>query len=176
MVQIMGKPVLGWVIDNLRKYGINNNLVSIYYLAEKIIPYLEEKGVGIHLRNRELNTAAALKEVESYSSDPFIVANGDTITNVNISEMIKHHKASDSIATVFTHDTLTHCGGTYIFNKEVLKYIPDKDNYSIDKNLIPDLLKNKLKLSKFTKDYFYYDIGDRAKLAKARESLSINVL
>src|SRR4030066_115097 len=42
--------------------------------------------------------------------------------------------------TEFTHQDLIHSGGIYIFNKEILAYIPHNIPYSIHEDLIPELI------------------------------------
>ncbi len=100
----------------------------------------------------------------------FLVVNGDTITNVNYTEMFKLHEEKGNIATVFTHDDFIHSGGTYIFNKEIFKYIP-KGVYSIHEQLIPDLIKKKIPITEYRSEAYYFDTATPEKLEKARRFL-----
>ena len=95
--------------------------------------------------------------------------NGDTITNVNLQEMLIEHHNNRNLATVFTHDDAIHTGGTYIFDKIVLSHIPQGKVYSIKDDLMPQLIKKKeVGLYKNENEY-YFDIGTFEGLQKAKE-------
>jgi NDP-sugar pyrophosphorylase family protein len=143
LVEVAGKPCIDWVVENLEKNGILD-----------VIQYWDYNEGG---------TAGVLKPK---LTDPFIVCNGDTITNVNIKEMYKLWNQSRVEAVLFNPqlDDISHNGGTYIFTKSVL----DKIDKSMD---IPELVYKLDSLQIYSSDAYYYDIGTPEKLAKARSEL-----
>lgn len=169
MIKVGGKPIIDWVYENLKKYGVKNKdiYINVYHLPEQIISnarpatYLWEKWLS--------GTAGILKKVEEDLSDPFIVVNGDTISNVNITEMMKLHKKKRAFITVFTLDTATHNGGCFVFNKRILQAIPDDRPFSIHEDLIPLLKAGDEVILYKPKDAWYFDIGTHEGLKKARE-------
>ena len=121
-----------------------------------------------------LDTAGALKKQEVWLKDfnetgDFVVLNGDTISNVDLADMIKKHRKSKTIATVFTKDTIVHNGGVFIFNLDILDYIPEGKPYSIHRDLFPDLIKKKIPINEYRSDAYYFDCGTSEKLKKARK-------
>src|SRR3990167_579149 len=83
-------------------------------------------------------------------------------------DMFNFHKDSKALGTVFTKQDLIHSGGVYIFNKEILDYIPTNTYYSLHQDLIPKLIKLKIPLKKYkSRKYYYYDIGAPDKLEEA---------
>lgn len=172
LIKVGKKPVIDHILAWLKKYRVKEIFVNLHHLPQPIMEHLGSK-VGYSLENTLRGTAGAYKDVGRYLSDPFVVVNGDTITNLNLDVMVEYHKLSNALATVFTQDDLIHCGGVYVFDKKVLNYIPDGKFYMNDTDLIPKLLENKLLVQDYNpKDTYYYDIGDPQRLEKAREALS----
>lgn len=137
LLMVGNKTCLEWVVDNLRA----NDITDI-----QIIKDYSTKG-----------TAGVLFDYEV--SDPFLVCNGDTITNVNIKNM--DNPLVDAV--IYTKDSLQHNGGTYVFKKKVLdKIVPPME--------IKDLLEQIESYQLYNaKDDYYYDIGSFEKLDMARE-------
>lgn len=147
----------------LRKFVINSHHLPLHFMK---FQYLVTFSPEFKLRG----TAGALKLMESVLSDTFIVVNGDTLTNVDLKDMLKMHESFHPIMTVFTKKDLIHSGGVYIFDKRILDYIPKTRPYSIHEDLIPKLIKKKeLIVSYMSDDAYYFDIGTPKGLAKARK-------
>lgn len=121
---------------------------------------------------RLMGTAGALKAQEAwvYEAEYVVVINGDTLSPVDYQKLVRSHRRSGAIATVFTHDDAIHSGGVYVFNTDVLEYIPSDTFYSINEDLIPKLIEEgeEIHLCKW-KDVPYYDIGTYPGLIEARE-------
>lgn len=173
MIKVGGQPVLHYIMASLNRAGITQWCINLHWLPLKIMEFFYPLTTPVYSpETKLLGTAGALKKMETWLSDPFLVVNGDTITNVDLEVILRHHSAYGTIATVFTKGDAIHSGGIYVFNKEVLRYIPKTRPYSIDKDLIPKLIKKKtaIYLYDFSGSY-YFDIGTPEKLAIARRAL-----
>ena len=165
LIKVKGKPVIGWVYENLKKHGIEDILVNVHHLPLEIPRYLGKK-VEYLYEGKLSGTAGVLKILEDQLTDPFVVVNGDTISNVNVKEMLDYHED----VTVFTLDTAIHNGGCFVFSKSILKHIPKNQPYSIQEDLIPKLIEEKVDIFTYRpKDSYYFDIGTPEKLEKARK-------
>ncbi len=105
MVPIMGKPLLERNIENLKKHGIDEVLLSTCYKPHKIEEYFgsgEERGIKISyiFEEKPLGTGGAIKNAHKYTDDTFVVFNADILSDIDISEMIKFHKKTGAIATI----------------------------------------------------------------------------
>ena len=169
LMEINGKSALQYNIELLHRYGIfkPNIIINTYHLSHHFHSFT--KDVVFSYEPHLKGTAGALKKVEKWLSNPFIVMNGDTITNVNLQNLLNAHKQAGNIATVFTHHDAIHTGGIYVFDKIVLSYIPPHEKYSIKDDLIPRLLKEKKDITLFKSDDYYFDIGTLEGLKKAKE-------
>lgn len=105
LVPLVNKPVMEYAIDLLKKYGINQIMVTVHYLADEIVSYFgdgSELGVQLmySVEEEPLGTAGAVKMVEDFLDDTFIIISGDALTDFDLSKIIKFHKDKKSIATL----------------------------------------------------------------------------
>ena len=171
MMKIKGTPVIGWVYKSLRDQGIIDICVNVHYKPKKIIEYLYPKGRILYLSERELlGTAGTILALRDWLSDPFLVVNGDTISNVNYREMVRIHTQEDADVTVFTLHDYLRSGGSYVFSKRVIDEIPQGKAYSINEDLLPKLKEKKAKIICYRpKRGYFFDIGTLSGLGKAEE-------
>lgn len=169
MLQMNGKPVLAYIVENLKKHMITNIAVNVCYKPEKILRFAAEHKLKVYPETRLRGTAGALIQAKEWLTDPFLVVNGDTLSTVNYTDMVDWHMKSQALVTIFTKHDEIHSGGSYIFNKEVFQYIPKNRPYSIHESLIPDLIE---KIPERIRLYqgdnaSYLDIGTMAGFMKA---------
>ncbi|MFC2154320.1 DUF5752 family protein [Candidatus Altiarchaeota archaeon] len=105
MLPLINKPVIQHIIDFLKGHGIDEVIVTTNYLRDYVKSSLGD-GVdqGIKLRypfeESPLGTAGSVKNIGGMLDETFIVIQGDNITNVNLTELIKFHRSSGGLATV----------------------------------------------------------------------------
>ena len=90
LLQVAGKSIVEWQIDWLRRHGVNEIIMCVGYLKEKIIESISSGQklnvkVGYTVEDEPLGTAGALKNAEHLlrSEKSFIVINGDVLTDIN---------------------------------------------------------------------------------------------
>jgi len=90
LVEIAGKPILLWQIEWLKKYGIDEIVLLVGYLRDKIIEYVGSGRkfnvkVTYVVEDEPLGTGGALKNAELVlrNEEKFLVLNGDIITNLD---------------------------------------------------------------------------------------------
>lgn len=97
MLPVAGKPILHHLLLEAKKAGIDEAVIVVRYLKEKVIDYFKDKDIGIKLtfveQGPEHGTAAAILAAEKEIRDTFVVLAGDTITEAkNIRQVIDNHK------------------------------------------------------------------------------------
>ena len=113
MVPIMGRPLLGRIILNLKKSGVDGIVISTYYKSQYIEDYFKQKedlGVKIHFITEEspLGTGGAIKNAEKFFDDTFLILNSDIVSDIDYADLIKYHKrrrAQVTIASIEVRDT-----------------------------------------------------------------------
>ena len=104
LLPVAGKPILEHLVLHLVGHGIRTIWLSINYLGEMIAAHFGDgsaHGCAInYLREeRELGTAGALSLLPAMV-EPFLVLNGDLMTQCDISGLLEHHRRSGAAATI----------------------------------------------------------------------------
>ena len=105
MAYILGKPFLEHQIRMLKDQGIDDIILAVYHMADKIKSYFgtgHRWGVDITYSEEEipLGTAGAIKKAQKYISDTFFVLNGDTYSQIDFSNFMNFHKYKNSSFTI----------------------------------------------------------------------------
>jgi len=111
MLPVAGKPMLEHIIDRAKQEGFNRFILAIHYLGNMIEEHFgrgDKIGVKIdYLREKTpLGTAGALGLLNPIPDAPFVVTNGDVVTDIRYGELIDFHSRHAAIATmaVRTHE------------------------------------------------------------------------
>ena len=106
MVEIGGKPILWHIMKSYSYYGINQFVICLGYKGDLIKKYFSE----IHQNDfnctfvntgLETMTGGRLKKVQKYvENETFCFTYGDTVNDLNISNVINFHKKIGVSATV----------------------------------------------------------------------------
>lgn len=111
LLLIKGKPLLEYIIVNLRQADIREIIICVGDLADKIKAYFGDGAkFGVSLRYSEektpLGTGGALKKIRPLIDDePFCLIHGDIVIDLNLKDLIAFHKDQDTIATVAVTST-----------------------------------------------------------------------
>ncbi len=150
MFLILGKPILEYQIESLRKNGITDIIIIIGYLGDIIINYFRDgKDFGVNIRYitelEPLGSAGALYFLKDniaenrYVKDDFFLIFGDLLLDIDWKRFMGFHKRRGGVATLYVHPN-TH------------PY--DSDIVIIDAN--DKILKIESKNIK--RDFFYHNI------------------
>ena len=101
MVLVSGKPMLEHIIERGKLEGFSHFIVAIHYLGHMIEEYFGDgsaMGVSIeYIREEEpLGTAGALSLLKKIPDAPFIVTNGDVMTDIHYGELLDFHERHDA--------------------------------------------------------------------------------
>jgi D-glycero-alpha-D-manno-heptose 1-phosphate guanylyltransferase len=91
MAPVNGKPFLAYLLDNLAKKGFRKVILSVGYMAEKIIDYFGSQYAGIDItysiEEKPLGTGGAARlALEQCRQNHVYIINGDTYLDFNIEE------------------------------------------------------------------------------------------
>ncbi len=190
MLPVGGKPILERIVENFVNQSFENFIFCINHYGDQIRKHFGDGSKwGINITYTEepepLGTAGPLALIDKIKS-PFIVMNGDLLTNINFAHMLEFHKDSESFFTVGTRhyevqipfgvvesDELTgeikkivekptlyrHTNaGIYVLDPKCLDLIPSKTSYDMPE-LIDQCIKKSQKVSAFPIHEEWVDIG-----------------
>jgi len=105
LLPVAGKPMLEHIVERAKKAGIERFLFSVHYLGHMIEEHFgdgSQWGVNIdYIReDQPLGTGGALSLIAERPSGPFLVTNGDVMTDVGYGDMIDYHVLHSAVATM----------------------------------------------------------------------------
>ena len=106
IVPLVGRPFVGYILENLARHGVSHAVFSAGYLAgalQEAIGDGDRYGLSVRyvVEERPLGTAGAIKNAEELLGDGCVFAfNGDVLTDVDLTAMIAFHRARRAVATV----------------------------------------------------------------------------
>jgi mannose-1-phosphate guanylyltransferase len=105
IVPVLNRPFLLYQIEILRRAGIKEIILSLNYQPQKIEHLLSDgSAFGVHIRYvtepSPMGTAGAYKFAASEIRETTVVFNGDILTDLDISEVIKKHKKRHAEASI----------------------------------------------------------------------------
>ena len=129
MINVAGKPILEHILDRARAEGFHKFKISVNYLADTIIDYFGDGskfGVEIEylVESHPLGTAGAIRLLEDIPNKPFVVTNGDVVSDIKYAEMLKYHEKNSGHATIAVRQHVwQNPFGVIVTNgDEVIKY------------------------------------------------------
>lgn len=108
MAPLLGKPLLEWHIESLKKHGIEEFFINLYYLPDVITNYFGDGsrwGIKINYALEEpeiLGTAGGVKNFDGLLTDNFFVLYGDTFYEVDYGEITRFYFSRDNVIGVGT--------------------------------------------------------------------------
>ena len=105
MLELAGKPMLEHIIESAKSEGFSNFVVTLNYLGYMIEDHFGDgSGHGVSIlytkEEKALGTAGALSLLQLESQHPFIVTNGDIISDVRLSAVLDFHEYYCADATM----------------------------------------------------------------------------
>jgi NDP-sugar pyrophosphorylase family protein len=116
LLPIHGKPIIAYIIERLKFFGILDIAINLHYLGNQIESYLGDGfryGVRItyFYEPTILGTGGALWNAKRFfNNQSLLVVNGDTLSDVDIMAMIREHFNSKAIATMALSTVAPHDG------------------------------------------------------------------
>lgn len=106
LLPVAGTPLIVWNLLLLRRYGFREVIINLHHLGPLIEQTLGD-GSRFGLRidySREpviLGTGGGIKQAESsFSGEPFLVLNGDTLFELDLGALIAFHRQRQAAATL----------------------------------------------------------------------------
>jgi mannose-1-phosphate guanylyltransferase len=106
MFPVLNQPLLEHTLHFLSSQGIQDIIVNVHHLPEKILEYFGDgSDFGVRLvfsREEEiLGTAGGLKKAQEFlKRETFLVMNSDVLADINLANILKIHKEKNSYLTL----------------------------------------------------------------------------
>lgn len=109
LIPVDGMPILEREIWSLASQGFKDIILTVSYLADKIIKYFGDGSrfgvkVDFFVEETPLGNAGALFQLkEKIGEEPFFLLNADAAFDVDFNRMLDFHKEHRGLVTLFTH-------------------------------------------------------------------------
>ncbi len=189
LMPIGDMPILEVILRQLKFHGCEEVTLAVGHLSELLMAFFNnghKLGLKINysVEDKPLGTAGPLAHIRDLDK-PFIVMNGDVLTDLNYSDLHRFHQERQSIATIATYKRSVKIDfgvietdssgviaeyiekpsfnyrvsmGVYLFSPKVLQFI--KPNTYLD---FPDLIKLLMlkgeQVATYPFEGFWLDIG-----------------
>jgi mannose-1-phosphate guanylyltransferase len=105
VVPLAGRPFISYMIEWLRRHGVDDVIMSCGFLADGVRRVLADGAeLGVRLRYVEepkpLGTAGALKYAEELLDERFLMLNGDILADLDLTAQLAQHQATGARATI----------------------------------------------------------------------------
>jgi NDP-sugar pyrophosphorylase family protein len=199
LLPIGEKSVLEIQIERLKDNGFDEIYLATNYKSEYIENFFGDGsryGVKLKISKEEtpLGTVGPITLLKNELTEPFLMMNGDILTQLDFKKMYDFALSKDSMLTIGIKELITPfqfgniffegdyvtgiqekpdfktniIAGIYVFRPEIMEMIPVNERYSMD-GLINDMLSQNLQITKFQIDSYWLDIGQISDYQKAQE-------
>lgn len=105
MMRLMDRPVMEYALSLLARHGVKEAAATLGYLPERITDYFGDgTRFGVSLRyyteRTPLGTAGGVKKARDFLDETFCVLSGDGVTDADLTEALKFHRARGAKATM----------------------------------------------------------------------------
>lgn len=192
--------ILEIIILKLKSCGFKDIFITTYYkseLLEAILGDGSKYGVSITYsrEDKPLGTAGALKLLQSRLTEPFLVINGDILTNLNFREVLNFHQEKNADFTLVTKEmelpmdygvvysdeegvvhkieekpkvTTEINAGIYVIGPHILEYLNENEHVLMTDLLQKLIARPGIKVFKFLNKEYWLDMGREGDYEKAQ--------
>jgi len=201
LLSVGGRPFLEYVVWNLRRHGVVDVVLSVGYLARKVMGHFGEGSrFGVAMRyaveRDPAGTGGALLLARNELDNAFLVVNGDTLFDINYLDLalalgrgeaalaLRHVPDTGRYGQVCLEGNLATCfaekggggpglasGGVYALHRDVLSRLPGVP-CSLEQDLFPGLASDGRLIGRAF-DGFFVDIGVPEALRCAEQALPV---
>lgn len=193
LVPLMERPSLDHVLDHLARHGVHEVVLSSSYLESTFRDFIEARhgdpAITWITEEQPLGTGGAIvSAIEHMGEGPFLALNGDILTDLDLTAMVRFHRDRGSLATIALHHVedarpfglvLTEPdgrviefrekptepmpgdvnAGTYVLEPPALEGWARGETISIERQIFPALIASGSPVHGFLSDAYWLDLG-----------------
>lgn len=203
LLPVGGKPVIWWIIQNLKKHGFNDITICINkqytsYFKHEFRDYREN--IVIVENDRSLGSAGEIMGAKQDIKDTFLLHYSDELTPINLTELIGFHKVrknaigtlalvkkiplevglveldGHSVRQIIEKPMLNRSAwaGIAVFEPEIFDYIQLGNDFAL--HIFPRILSEKKQLFAYESSVQWFDVGTLSHYKKACEKAERGLL
>ncbi|MDY6880000.1 MAG: NDP-sugar synthase [Thermodesulfobacteriota bacterium] len=189
LVPVGNRPVIDRGIAYLKEYGVDHIVVNAHHHHQRLIEYLDggrpfDLPIQVLVEPTLMDTGGGIRNASSFlDTSPFIVINGDILTDIDLGRALSAHKRSHALVTLVLHDyspfnqiavddnmKITDIAtksrpnrlaftGIHILEPEIMEHIPPSVPVSIVQCYRELINAGKPIMAYISNDHYWQDIG-----------------
>ena len=188
MLMLGGKPILQYALENLKRAGIREIVITAGYKHEQITSYFGDGSrlglkIEYSIEKEKMNTAGSILHHRGKVKETFAVVMGDHLTDLDMADMLRSHKRSGAVATIALYHQkqplefgvadlkdgrvvgfrekpmLEHHFNTAIYIFEPEIFDSIREKEDFAKDVFPRLLASGKQINGYVFEGVWYDIG-----------------
>jgi dTDP-glucose pyrophosphorylase len=199
MVPVAGRPILERIVLHLVGYGVKRIYISVNYMADVITAHFGDGArfgctISYLRESAPLGTGGPLSLLPGPQAHPLLVMNGDLVTQVDVSRLLRFHEAQGACATLTARHYQVEIpfgvvtqrdgrlielaekptphylinAGIYVLDPGVLALVPPASFFPIT-GLFEKLLAQGRHVAVYSIEEDWIDVGRREELRRANE-------
>lgn len=199
LLPVNGQPILDHILSGLRDSGLHDVVISVNYLADTIRKHVgnghkHNVNVAYLSEIKRMGTAGALSLLRPRPKRPFLVMNGDLMTDMNFAKLMEFHITNSYSVVMCVRKQEVHVpygvvniekgrvtgirekptyehfinAGIYVVDPSCLELVPEGKPFDMP-DLINAILATNGKVGAFPIIEYWRDIGTPADLLAAGE-------
>jgi NDP-sugar pyrophosphorylase family protein len=101
-------PILEIMLRQLKHAGVSDVILTVGHLGSLLQAYFQDgHDLGVHLdysfEDKPLGTAGPLALVRERLTETFLISNGDVLTTLDLTDLIRSHRTTGAAATIAMH-------------------------------------------------------------------------
>lgn len=103
LVCLGGRPILSYVLDHLKRHGIEDVVIAAGFKAEMIREFFASNYRDLKVTivdSGDVDIIERIKQCSPHLADDFILLYGDTLADVNLERLQEYHLSHDRHATI----------------------------------------------------------------------------
>ena len=148
LIEIKNKPILYYIIEHLKKYGIKSYIIATGYKSVKIEEYMENEFKDLDykiINSGDIDILSRVKACMEHTNDDIMLCYGDTISNINIDEFIDFHHRNPENVTISSYPIEIPFGVMTVDENDYVKKFEEKPVLSEVMNIGYYYLPNKFR-------------------------------
>jgi NDP-sugar pyrophosphorylase family protein len=189
LMPIGDMPILEVLLRQMKRAGVEDVVITVGHLSQLLRTFFRD-GDDLGLRisysyeDKPLGTAGPIAMIDGLD-EAFLVANGDVLTTLDLTELMRFHREQEAMATIAVHERKVHIDlgviqwdgnpkihgyvekpsydfcvsmGVYVFDPRVVRYIP-RGEYLDFPDLVHKLIEGGEKVVGFSFQGYWQDLG-----------------
>jgi mannose-1-phosphate guanylyltransferase/phosphomannomutase len=105
MVQVLGRPVMAYAVELLKKHGITDMAATLHFMPDAIRDHFGDgASMGVSMRyfveDTPLGTAGSVRAARGFLDETFVVISGDALTDIDLGLAAQFHREKRSDVTI----------------------------------------------------------------------------